>query len=1016
MKKTAVLCASILVSGSLYAQQDTGVVTGQVVTSQGGNSVEGAIVRIKELGRQTSTQSDGSYRIGAIEPGTYTLEVDYLGAGTQSYQITVEAGGRVTQLVQLQGDDFEVIEVEGNFASLNSARNLQRAADVVKDVVDASLTGRFADLNVAESLQRLPGVNIDRSEGEGRFVTIRGLGPEFNSVSVNGVTMGSSSSGFDLTGSAASRAVALDIIPADLIETIEVSKTRTPDMDGDSIGGQIELKALSAYDRGGYSFDVRVDGSYQEISGDTSPRASFKYTDFIDDDKKWGIALSGSYFDRSIEGEELRNGEGLAFAESFVDPNTGIEIEDEDARPEFLVIQEIDQRREIGERERWGVTANIDFRPDQDNQYYFRYTGTKLTDHDTRLQQEWEIRDANSDDELLLLRQNGGIVTDVDLEKLTFYKLTEEKVNTFSIGGEHFFSDWNIDYQLAYSKNEFDDFGTRGRFRGDDIAMEWQVNGIYDVSVDQFDGDPDSPPLNAASSSDYPGNVNDLESFEFNDFLYIKDATQDTVKSFTFNAERYIELGDMFGTLKMGIKNRIREKENDRIEEFSADPEADIDEITLNSLDQYRPYNPSTELFGPEFRNFADLRQFRDVMWNNIDLARANQSDNPNAFANTVRGDYTSEEDILAGYVMAAIDVTDEVKVTAGVRVERTKVESSAFETRRIEVGGDFDEIFAPQVLGFEQFTNEQSYTDVLPGVHLRYEPTDDIVIRASYTEGVQRPSFFAAIPRFDEVLDLEGDDIVAYSDADVEVEVFVGNPDLEAASATQWDANLAWYPSETTYVSIGVFYKTIDKFFVDSRIRGTQDIANLGFSGSNFSVENQNTGEIVNFDGSYDIMNITLNGQDATVSGVEFAYSQQFPYGFFIDSNLAIMDSEAVLGEPRPDEKLRLPNQADSTANLSVGWENQKVSVRLSWNYRADILEQVSGNEYEDVIRESYEQADFGVKYRITDKYRVFFDVTNLFEEEDVAAYRGTEATGRLFEKVERYGRTFQLGISGNF
>ncbi len=132
---------------------------------------------------------------------------------------------------------------------------------------------------------------------------------------------------------------------------------------------------------------------------------------------------------------------------------------------------------------------------------------------------------------------------------------------------------------------------------------------------------------------------------------------------------------------------------------------------------------------------------------------------------------------------MATIDVSDELRIISGIRVEQTKFDGGAFVTQRVNISGDLDETFEDSLLGLTFVESEKKYTDVLPSLHVRYEPNEDIIVRASYTQAVQRPSFVANIPREDIVVEIDGDDL---DDFEVEVEIEAGNPELEAADASR--------------------------------------------------------------------------------------------------------------------------------------------------------------------------------------------------------------------------------------
>ncbi len=195
---------------------------------------------IEELNRRTVTGGDGAFVFNDVPEGRYTITARYVGAEPVRFTVDVPAEGMVRQNFTL-GDAGSQILVVGQSAGLASALSRKRAADGVSDVLTRDSIGQFPDQNVARSLRRLPGINVLNDQGEGRFVTVRGLDPNLNATSLNGVRV--PAPGID------ERGVALDVISSDIIESIEVKKSLTPDMDGDTIGASIEIKTTSAFDR-----------------------------------------------------------------------------------------------------------------------------------------------------------------------------------------------------------------------------------------------------------------------------------------------------------------------------------------------------------------------------------------------------------------------------------------------------------------------------------------------------------------------------------------------------------------------------------------------------------------------------------------------------------------------------------------------------------------------------------------------------------------------------------------------
>jgi hypothetical protein len=194
-----------------------------LVTDEGQvRSLPGAEIELVELQRNTESAPNGAFRFSGVPAGNYTLRARYSGAVPYSTTITVTETGVVTVNVPLSGggEANGQILVVGQRASLASSISRQRASDTVESVLTRDGIGQFPDQNAAEAVRRAPGVNVLNDQGEGRFVAVRGLAPDLNAASINGVRVTAPESDV--------RSVALDVIPADLIESIEIQKPMPP--------------------------------------------------------------------------------------------------------------------------------------------------------------------------------------------------------------------------------------------------------------------------------------------------------------------------------------------------------------------------------------------------------------------------------------------------------------------------------------------------------------------------------------------------------------------------------------------------------------------------------------------------------------------------------------------------------------------------------------------------------------------------------------------------------------------
>lgn len=363
----------------------------------------GAKIEIKELGISVYANKEGRFNIPRIAPGKYTVEIDYLGTQPSTQTIVVRDDiTNVTLLVGAANDTLEELLVRGQRSGQANAINKQRMADGITSVVSADAIGQFPDQNAAESLQRLPGLSIERDQGEGRFVGIRGIDPNLNNVTINGLNIPSPEGGV--------RSVALDVIPSELISSLTVSKSVTSDMDADAIGGNIEVKSVSAFDRATDSASLTAQLSQNELRDALSPKLAGSVTHKIND--KWGVAAALSYFDRE-----------------FGSDNTETNGDDE-----------IEQRHYTITRERLGGALNIDFRPDFNNQYYLRTLYSRFSDD--------EFRQAN------VFVLDGE---DSEVERESKDRFEEQSILSFSAGAEHERDLWTVSYQAGYSRSDADE-------------------------------------------------------------------------------------------------------------------------------------------------------------------------------------------------------------------------------------------------------------------------------------------------------------------------------------------------------------------------------------------------------------------------------------------------------------------------------------------------------------------------------------------------------------------------------
>lgn len=582
--------------------------------------------------------------------------------------------------------DLDTLEVRAQLESQMRAIDFKRASGAIQDTVASDSMGQYPDKNVGESLSRLPGISVTRDQGEGRFVVVRGLDAAFNSVSVDGVAIG--------TPEDSSRAAPLDVIPSDSTERLTVIKAPTPDMPGDAIGGAILVESASAFDRDGRDIRARAEMSHQSLSGETSPKAAFNYSDRFADDT-FGVALGVSHQDRTYESDNIE-----------------VEYDKVDERDGLTPI-EIQQRKYSINRERTGVNLNLDWRPGDGNSYYLRTLYTDFTDAETRQNSIIPVGEGD------ITTNTGGTYTvdgidPNDFSRRVRFRTKEEDTFTVSAGGENRFGAGSaVDYKLGFTK-------TRERVL-DEVEARFEYGGADDVSI-LMDT---SRPIPRYTISDSPaGGWLDNDNYQFNRFvvapIWVDDEEYSAQVNFSFAGDLVI--------WKTGLLGRWRDR-NVNIDENELRRGPDIN---LGSWTTGAPRYTHGDM-GDGISSSAMNGYLRDRL---SEYSARPQDVAANTEVSLIE-DYVASEDVLAGYLMATMDF-DRLRVIAGARVERTEFEAT----------GNVVDLADEETIGAIS-TREvsSSYTSVLPGLHLRYD-MDDWVVRGAYTTTIARPSFGSISPR----------------------------------------------------------------------------------------------------------------------------------------------------------------------------------------------------------------------------------------------------------------------------
>ncbi|MGX9566964.1 TonB-dependent receptor [Pseudomonas sp. CFBP 5748] len=801
----------------------------------------------------------------------------------------------------------EHVEVVGQAASIDQALKEQRSADTIKSVVHADGVAQLPDENVAEAVQRLPGVSVERDQGEGRFVSVRGLGPDLNSVTINGTLVPAPES--------ERRAVALDVLPSELVQSLSVIKTLTPDMDANSLGGTVDVKSLSAFDHKGLFYTGSSEASYDKNTGQTSPKFSgaisdrFSLGDGIDN---FGVAAALSWQKRDFGSDNVETGGAWNFEQGSR-------------------LEEFEQRDYDIRRERAGGGLNFDYKPDDFSSYYLRTLYSRYKDSETRNAASIAFEDP----------QAAGELGDAEGERKLKQREETQEIQSYVLGGERMFGLWTLSGQGGYSQSSEDSPG--------------HIAGATFEGIDGFNGgfyDNDKPRPIIGSGFYDPAN------FTLDKVDWEEQKTTDTEKNLRLDLARDYDLRGYASQVKFGGKVSRRDKDND----LNAWVYEDFDDLGFTddqlNLGQFQKGNVDYRLgrFGPGISADA-IKQL---------LGGLNRDDFFDEQESRVN-DFKMSEDINAAYLMNTVDI-DDWRFIAGMRYEGTEFDAKGT--------GATDGVFTDT-------ETRRKYHHWLPGLHARYQLDKNTQVRAAWTKSVVRPTFGQLAPGF--VID---DD-----------EATFGNPELKPLESSNLDLGIEHFMGHAGTVSAFVFYKDIKNFVYNTDLAGT--------------------GAWTDFAEAHSY----ANGDSAKLYGLELAYSQKFDWlpapwnGVLLGANTTFSRSDAEIegfdqasGTQRK-RSIDLPNQSNTVGNLMLGWENDKLSLRLSANYKSAYLYELASisDRAHDLHVDAQTFVDFSARYSLTKNLQVSLEAQNLTDE-SYFVYTGHRSYNGQYEE---YGPTYKLGLT---
>lgn len=866
------------------------------------------------------------------------------------------------------------VVVTGIRGSLASSARVKRDAEQIVDSISAEDVGKFPDANIAESLQRITGVAIDRSGGEGQFITVRGLGPEFNTVLVNGRVMATDNPG---------REFSFDVLSSNMIQRTDVYKSSVADLQEGGIGATVNIiTARPLEGRGGFHIAASAGGIYDTLRDKVSPDLS-AVASYTNADKTIGVVLAGSYTDRYSQLDYVRT-EGWLFGPQRVvngtadstglTPGAIVTTPGDVHTPQNVQFaRQLDRRRRINVSGTFqaqltdkllltvdGIYSKFDVFSDRNifaNFFSAPYIGMEVDENGTVLgfnrpgQQFLAANPALAD--AVSLSQNDNIVN--PSERLT---------NSYQIGGN---LKWNPSEDVEV---RFDASTTRAKQRAPGMFVvvgslaqtspRFDLNKGNDLPIVSNSGNITDPSLMRAHFTGVDDNRVEDEGSEFHldTELKVHDSPLKAVRIGFFYSDR--------SKLRRSQSNRDGNcaycgyeipMDPSLLKPFMLDDFLTGVSGSENVPKQFFTYDPRAVIaFMSDPVNLARPRQGRTAGEQAAEAARLLAlPGGPYGVRENLNSRLDVQEEVSAGYFAMDFGGAN-WSANAGIRVVRTQTVSRGFAQPVLDITNTpGDDTLQYQFGDAEPVSVRNSYVNALPSANLKLNLTEKLIARAAYSQTVTRPT----------LTDLGVDNSFG---GRVSVPLSSGgNPSLQPFKSTNYDLSLEWYISPVSYLSIGGFYKNLSDFLELQ----TLPVERFGRVFQDTRTRNGQTGYI---------RGIEVGGQYA------LDFLDGFASGFGVAGNYTYVESEANRDTTLSDYECGYNGLSPHSANGSVFYEKYGIAARASYNWRSDYLRACRSDQARPRNRSAYGQLDFNLAYDVTPNFQLYVqgvNVTNARVEE---------------------------------
>ena len=886
-----------------------------------------------------------------VNASTFVLKA----AQTKTPTKPANQGGAQASQAPKDSEQFDTIVVTGILAAQEGALSTKREANGFVDAINAEDVGKLPDMNIAEALQRVTGVAIQRTRGEGDFISIRGLGPNFVRGEIDGRTLVSSTETSEPVlnggyGNSTGRETNFDILPAEIISSVEVVKSPSASQVEGGIGGVVNIKTQRPLTLGNITV-ASIDMTYRDFNGSAAPRAS-ALSSWVNADKTFGILGSVAYSERDIREDATSTYTWVPAGyanNAFTYDTNGDGKADQPLTTPWIFVPESNSEK----RKRATVQGGLEWKFPDDSHLSVDalYSQRNLTtDSHYNLIQVCCAGigvfspTTNPDGSETI---HNPVIVDSTLIGFTgsspagftfaYTDRTVAKEFLYTLGANYgrTMGDWDMNVDLAYSRSRADTVGTSA-------GMQSRIPWPYTFS----EANDQQQLALAPHTADYsdPANYNTYSVGRG------ESINNDHEGSVALNLKRQLSAG-FISAVEFGARYSDRSMGRLQYDKGISGDGLPGQNSSFAGLGQN-----AFERGPANYMNGQNAFQFDGLLYPNYD-AYVNfvKSKNPAADFSlrfSPEQSYAVEEKNTAVFVQADIDTElagIPIEGDAGVRLVKTDTSTTAyyqpFEIVDTPVAGGGK-------IGVITYTSPNitttdighGYSNVLPMTNLRAELTDDLLLRFSAGRSVTRPTFAEMNPSLSGINPTEH-------------LATAGNPGLRAYQSDNYDLGLEWYFGKGSALYAAVFHKDIHDFI------GPSTTTNTTFFGVEWKslVQPQNQG-------------------DASIDGVEVGAQQIFESGLGYVLNATLINSSAAFTSGVNSGKtIPFEGVSKKTYNATVFYEKNGISARLAWSHRGDYVTIASDVLGSTMYVAPYSQLDASASYEIDKNWSIFANGINL-------------------------------------